>query len=246
MKHLKKIILIVSAACTTLISGCTQYNFRENAMTAPQEYTEIYTEIAYLNENDNKGLIKDAVTSQNESVYENSTIIDAGEESSTTSIPSTTNTSNTNSTNSTNNINESELRISNDVPVTVEHTNVMLSYPAEGYYLITDSYKNTVLEVIEKAKAAFDTNINTLNGSYENDANIYAANMAFIDDFVNSNINNDIHIFMCMTTSVNTKSITNAVNKLCSSHPEILGYDHYSIGIAHNVSSKVYVCVMAD
>lgn len=239
MKHLKKIILIVSAAYTTLISGCTQYNFRENAMAAPQEYTEIYTEIAYLNENDNEILIKDIVTSQNGDVDENSTIIDAEEESSTASTPSTTNTNNTSNTN------ESELRISNNVPVTVEHTNAMLSYPAEGYYLITDSYKNTILEVIEKAKAASGTNINTLNGSYENDANIYAANMAYIDDFVNFNINNDVHIFMCMTTSVNTKSITNAVNKLCSSHPEILGYDHYSIGIAHNVSSKVYICVLA-
>lgn len=212
-----------------LLSGCTQYNFKENAMAATESYTEIYTEVAFLEKN-TEPEISHEITTQNGP--ENVSPLNIDFDYTNKNIPHNASSSM-----------EETTQTNTDI---TNKTSSNLSYPDSNYYLITDVYSDVVISVINNKRTQAGLSIATISNTNLNDANIYAANMATMRSFINSNTNNNAHMFICMTTGMSEKSISSSVNKLCSSHSDILTYTSYSIGIAHNENGEVYICIMAE
>lgn len=212
-----------------LLSGCTQYNFKENAMAATESYTEIYTEVAFLEKN-TEPEISHEITTQNGP--ENVSPLNIDFDYTNKNIPHNASSSM-----------EETTQTNTDI---TNKTSSNLSYPDSNYYLITDVYSDVVISVINNKRTQAGLSIATISNTNLNDANIYAANMATMRSFINSNTNNNAHMFICMTTGMSEKSISSSVNKLCSSHSDIITYTSYSIGIAHNENGEVYICIMAE
>ena len=233
MKSSKK-LLLTSTFSLMLLSGCTQYNFKENAMAATESYTEIYTEVAFLEKN-TEPEINHEITTQNgpENVSPLNIDFDYINNDNQYNVPSNMEKTTQKNTDISNTPNTNE-------------TPSKLTYPDSNYYLITDVYSDVVISSINNKRTQAGLSIATISNTNLNDANIYAANMATMRSFINSNTNNNAHMFICMTTGMSEKSISSSVNKLCSSHSDILTYTDYSIGIAHNENGEVYICIMAE
>lgn len=226
---LSRKLLLTSTFSLMLLSGCTQYNFKENAMAATESYTEIYTEVAFLEKN-TEPEISHEITTQNGP--ENVSPLNIDFDYTNKNIPHNASSSM-----------EETTQTNTDI---TNKTSSNLSYPDSNYYLITDVYSDVVISVINNKRTQAGLSIATISNTNLNDANIYAANMATMRSFINSNTNNNAHMFICMTTGMSEKSISSSVNKLCSSHSDILTYTSYSIGIAHNENGEVYICIMAE
>lgn len=226
---LSRKLLLTSTFSLMLLSGCTQYNFKENAMAATESYTEIYTEVTFLEKN-TEPEISHEITTQNGP--ENVSPLNIDFDYTNKNIPHNASSSM-----------EETTQTNTDI---TNKTSSNLSYPDSNYYLITDVYSDVVISVINNKRTQAGLSIATISNTNLNDANIYAANMATMRSFINSNTNNNAHMFICMTTGMSEKSISSSVNKLCSSHSDILTYTSYSIGIAHNENGEVYICIMAE
>ena len=226
---LSRKLLLTSTFSLMLLSGCTQYNFKENAMAATESYTEIYTEVAFLEKN-TEPEISHEITTQNGP--ENVSPLNIDFDYTNKNIPHNASSSM-----------EETTQTNTDI---TNKTSSNLSYPDSNYYLITDVYSDVVISVINNKRTQAGLSIATISNTNLNDANIYAANMATMRSFINSNTNNNAHMFICMTTGMSEKSISSSVNKLCSSHSDIITYTSYSIGIAHNENGEVYICIMAE
>ncbi len=231
---LSRKLLLTSTFSLMLLSGCTQYNFKENAMAATESYTEIYTEVAFLEKN-TEPEISHEITTQNGP--ENVSPLNINFDYTNKDIPHTTSSSMEETT-------QTNTAITNTMGTTKTSSN--LSYPDSNYYSITDVYSDVVISSINNKRTQAGLSIATISNTNLNDANIYAANMASMRSFINSNTNNNAHMFICMTTGMSEKSISSSVNKLCSSHSDILTYTDYSIGIAHNENGEVYICIVAE
>lgn len=231
---LSRKLLLIGTFSLILLPGCKQYNFRENAMAATEGYTEIYTEVAFLEKN-TEPEISHEITMQNDHENMNPQNIDFNYSNNVYQYDASSSKEEAAQTNTT---------ISN-TPNTNE-TPSKLTYPDSNYYLITDIYSDVVISAINNKRTQAGLSTSTISNTNLNDANIYAANMASMGSFINSNTNNTAHMFICMTTGMSEKSISSSVNKLCSSHFNILTYTSYSIGIAHNGNGKVYICIMAE
>lgn len=231
---LSRKLLLTSTFSLMLLSGCTQYNFRENAMAANENYSEIYTEVAFLEKN-TEPEISHEITTQNDYENVNHKNIDFSY------------VNNDNQDNASSSMEEAPHKNTDaSNAMNTNETSSYLSYPDSNYYLITDIYSDVVISAINNKRTQAGLSTSTISNTNLNDANIYAANMASIGSFINSNTNNNAHMFICMTTGMSKKSISSSVNKLCSSHSDILTYTSYSIGIAHNENGEVYICIMAE
>ena len=120
-----------------------------------------------------------------------------------------------------------------------------LSYPSSGYTLITSTYSNNVLNVINTKRAENGLSAISISSSLQDDANIYAANMAFRNSLISTNTNNNASIFSSMSSKTDANAVTSTTSNICNNHPEILNKNEISIGIATSSDNTMYICIMA-
>lgn len=120
-----------------------------------------------------------------------------------------------------------------------------LSYPSSGYTLITSTYSNNVLNVINTKRAENGLSAISISSSLQDDANIYAANMAFRNSLISTNTNNNASIFSSMSSKTDANAVASTTSNICNNHPEILNKNEISIGIATSSDNTMYICIMA-
>lgn len=215
--------LAVLSLCFTCLSGCRQYNFADGVRSFETEtYTEYYT-VKGDDLETNAGNTKEYQNTTPKSIEISHAV--SGDATSTEQMDNqNTKAENPEGTNRHN----------------------ALSYPANGYEIITDSYINAVINTVNETRVSSGLPALSQSPSYAEDANIYAANMAAQNKFISENTNNDAALATCMTSRAAEKAICSSVSSMLASRPNVLNASSISIGIASGKNGYVYLCIFYD
>lgn len=212
----RRYLITAVTVLSFMISGCSSYNFKQNVAEATQVVTEIETrEIVskvYGDASVEVSISRNEVSESELGVLERT----AAAVTQTVGV-------------------EEKIERSTSNVIEVQ-TNAALAYPSGGYTL-QSGFVGTAYGVLNSILGTSYS-----SGSYMEEANIYAANMAYRGSTMATQ-NAEYKLYSGQGSSVSEEKIYSVINNICSRY-SLSGYTDISIGVASSGSGELFIAVL--